>query len=165
MQTQEKERVRKNTSEKQNREIDKKTQMNIAFYSNQPSEVQSKHLEKLEKEWDIERVLELNASLLSLAGVLLSTRKKWWLLLPGFVTSFLAQHALQGWCPPLPLLRKLGFRTRAEIDQERFTLKTLRENAGGTKNLRKAWAGIRNDRTQHGLQLQGATRRKQRSHY
>ncbi|WP_407921819.1 hypothetical protein, partial [Corallococcus sp. AB049A] len=28
--------------------------------------------------------------------------------------SFLLQHGLQGWCPPLPLLRRLGLRTRGE---------------------------------------------------
>ena len=36
------------------------------------------------------------------------------------------QHALQGWCPPVPLFRRLGFRTEAEINQERYALKVLR---------------------------------------
>ncbi len=34
--------------------------------------------------------------------------------------------ALQGWCPPLPLLRRLGLRTAEEISQERNALKALR---------------------------------------
>jgi hypothetical protein len=36
------------------------------------------------------------------------------------------QHALQGWCPPLPLLRRLGVRTQQEIERERYALKALR---------------------------------------
>ena len=30
------------------------------------------------------------------------------------------------WCPPLPLVRRLGIRTLAEIEQERHALKALR---------------------------------------
>jgi len=33
---------------------------------------------------------------------------------------------LQGWCPPLPVLRRLGFRTAFEIDYDRYALKALR---------------------------------------
>ena len=36
---------------------------------------------------------------------------------------FLLQHALQGWCPPVPILRRQGFRTRHEIDAERQALR------------------------------------------
>ena len=49
-----------------------------------------------------------------------------WLALPGLVTLFLFQHAVQGWCPPVPILRRLGFRTVYEIEQERQALKALR---------------------------------------
>ena len=42
------------------------------------------------------------------------------------VGAFLLQHALQGWCPPLPLLRQLGVRTAEEINEERTALKTIR---------------------------------------
>jgi hypothetical protein len=33
---------------------------------------------------------------------------------------------LQGWCPPLPILRSLGVRTADEINEERYALKALR---------------------------------------
>jgi hypothetical protein len=46
------------------------------------------------------------------------------------VTAFLFQHAVQGWCPPLPILRRLGFRTASEIDTERYALKALRGDFG-----------------------------------
>ena len=35
-------------------------------------------------------------------------------------------HGLQGWCPPVPFLRRMGFRTASEIDYERYALKALR---------------------------------------
>ena len=47
-------------------------------------------------------------------------------LLPGLVGAFLLQHAIQGWCPPVPIFRRLGFRTAGEIDEERHTFKALR---------------------------------------
>jgi hypothetical protein len=36
------------------------------------------------------------------------------------------QHVLQGWCPPLPLFRRAGFRTCEEIQIERAALKAVR---------------------------------------
>ena len=34
-----------------------------------------------------------------------------WLWFSVGVLAFLAQHALQGWCPPMPVFRYLGTRT------------------------------------------------------
>jgi hypothetical protein len=48
------------------------------------------------------------------------------LLLPAAVFGFFAQHALQGWCPPIPVFRRLGVRTQREIERERYALKALR---------------------------------------
>lgn len=84
-------------------------------------------LAELDREWDIERRLEVNAALVGLAGVGLGAFvDKRWLLLPAAVSGFLLQHAVQGWCPPLPLLRRLGARTPDEINDERVALKALR---------------------------------------
>ena len=84
-------------------------------------------LEELDREWDIERAIEANAATLALTGVALGvTMDRRWLVLPALVSGFLLQHALQGWCPPVPVLRRMGFRTAAEIDRERFALKALR---------------------------------------
>ena len=80
----------------------------------------------------MERTLELNASLFALSGIVLaSVFNKKWLLFSGIVTSFLAQHAIQGWCPPLPLFRKMGIRTQKEIQTERHALLQLLERKGG----------------------------------
>lgn len=120
-------RVRKSSSEKQNREIDQQTLQHIRTYDNLSKAGISRRLKELDKEWDIEKTLEVNASSLALTGLLLGAFvNKRWYILPGVVTAFLLQHGLQGWCPPLPLFRKLGVRTRHEIDEERYALKVLR---------------------------------------
>src|SRR5262245_45692701 len=86
-----------------------------------------RRLAELDAEWDIERILETMAPSFTLTGLLLgATVNKKWLVLPALVNAFFLQHALQGWCPPLPILRRLGFRTVQEIEDERFALKALR---------------------------------------
>jgi hypothetical protein len=84
-------------------------------------------LAELEREWDIERTLEANAATLATVGAglaLFVDRKFAWV--PLVVGGFLLEHAVQGWCPPLPLFRRMGVRTQTEIDRERYALKALR---------------------------------------
>jgi hypothetical protein len=81
----------------------------------------------LRRESDVERLLEGNASTLVVAGsalALLVDRR--FALVPLVVGGFLLQHAVQGWCPPLGVLRRLGARTRQEIDRELIAAKALR---------------------------------------
>ncbi len=79
-------------------------------------------LAALDAEWDVERTVELNSAVLSLVGLALSLRDRRWLLLTAAVQGFFLQHALQGWCPPIPILRRLGVRTAQEIEGERCAL-------------------------------------------
>jgi hypothetical protein len=82
---------------------------------------------ELQREWDIERTLEANAASVSLIGLGLGFFvDRRFLLLPAAVAAFLLQHALQGWCPPLPFLRRMGIRTSAEIHNEIIALRILR---------------------------------------
>jgi len=75
----------------------------------------------------MERVLATNASVLALSGVAASALiSRRFLLVPAIVLSFLLQHSIQGWCPPLPLFRRLGVRTRQEVDAEKYALKAVR---------------------------------------
>jgi hypothetical protein len=107
--------------------IDKEARARIIGLRGAPPEELTARIDELEGESDIERVLEINASTLALVGVLLGgfvNRKL--LALPVVVLAFLLQHGIQGWCPPVPLLRKLGVRTRQEIDAERCALKAMR---------------------------------------
>ena len=81
----------------------------------------------LEREWDVERALTANAGSIVLASTLLAYFvDRRFLLLTTAVFSFLAQHALHGWCPPVPILRRFGLRTMREIERERFAIKALR---------------------------------------
>lgn len=122
----EKDRVRANTKPETQRKIDIKADVMIEFYRSQPRKVILQRIEELESEWDIERILEANASALALTGVLLGMfSSKKWLLLSGAVCGFLFQHAIQGWCPPVPALRKMGVRTLNEINHEKFALKAM----------------------------------------
>jgi hypothetical protein len=119
--------VRANTTPETLRSIDASIEEKILYYSNQPREIISRRIQQLEREWDIERWLETNASSLALTGLVLGlTKSRKYLLLTGTVLSFLLMHAVQGWCPPVPILRKMGVRTRSEIDREKFALKVLR---------------------------------------
>ncbi len=116
-----------------NTSIRRELASNVAYFSNH-RECIPKRLHELDREWDIERAIEANASALAFAGIALAVAyDRRWLVLPGLVSGFLFQHAIQGWCPPVPVLRKLGFRTAYEIEEERRALKALRgdfANAG-----------------------------------
>lgn len=119
-------RVPAHTASEVNRRIRHATEDRIAYFAEHPDEI-GERLDELDREWDIERTIEANASTLAFTGVTLgATLDKRWLALPALVTAFLFQHAIQGWCPPVPVLRRLGFRTADEINQERYALKALR---------------------------------------
>lgn len=120
-------RVPLHTSERYNEAIRQQTEENIArVCAGGPPSIE-RRLRELDQEWDIERSLEANASIVALAGLGLGAFvDRRFFFLPGLVFGFLLQHALQGWCPPVPVFRRLGFRTASEIDYERYALKALR---------------------------------------
>jgi hypothetical protein len=120
------ERVPAHTPASVNMRIEEEIARNVRRCAANPRMIEPR-LRELDREWDVERVLEANAASLAFAGVALgATADRRLLWLPALVTGFLLQHALQGWCPPLPILRRLGFRTADEIGRERMALKALR---------------------------------------
>lgn len=124
------ERVPNSTSSEVNRRIEAQIAECVRRHAEQPQAIDPR-LQNLDREWDTERTLEANASVLGFIGVVLGAFvSPWWLLIPAIVTAFLFQHAIQGWCPPIPILRRLGFRTEREIDIERNALKALRGDYG-----------------------------------
>ena len=132
-------RVPLHTDPRLNDRIQADIEKRVAYYSLHPERVDGR-LRQLDREWDIERAIEMNASALAFVGTALgATRSARWLTLPALVTGFLFQHAMQGWCPPVPVLRRLGFRTVYEIEQERRELLALRE--------RPPMASVRSRRT------------------
>lgn len=120
-------RVTANTAQATNNKIESKTYQNVLEVSQQGIPAINARLAALDREWDIERCLETGASSLTLIGLTLGTTvNRRWYALSATVMGFLLQHAVQGWCPPLPLLRRLGVRTADEINEERYALKALR---------------------------------------
>ena len=121
------ERVPSNTAEHINEQIRLRTEANVARFANAGRPAIDRRLEELDEEWDVERYVETMAPTFTLVGMglgLLVNRK--WFALPFVVQAFFLQHAIQGWCPPVPLLRRAGVRTAAEIETERNALKALR---------------------------------------
>lgn len=120
-------RVRESTATHINRQLDDEAARRVDEYSRKGVADISRRIQELDKEWDTERVLETNASALAFVGLFLGVIKdRRWFALPAVVLPFLFQHATQGWCPPLPVLRRLGVRTRKEINREKVALKALR---------------------------------------
>ncbi len=120
------ERVPKHTARSSNEQIRRQTEENVARHAADPGEIDCR-LAELDREWDIERTLEANAATVSLIGLAFgATVDRRFFIVPALVAGFLLQHAIQGWCPPIPFFRRRGFRTASEIDQERYALKALR---------------------------------------
>ncbi|HEX5752962.1 MAG TPA: DUF2892 domain-containing protein [Archangium sp.] len=127
-------RVRRHGPRKANEEILRELRERIDWYASRPQDEVERRLEELEREWDVERVLQANAAMLSLAGLVLGvTRERKWLWLPGVVAGFLLQHAVSGWCPPVEVLRRWKIRTREEIDAEKFALRVQRGDFRGVE--------------------------------
>jgi hypothetical protein len=124
--TLEDDRVRAVSSVDSNLRIDVQTAYNISRYKRQDKRIIARRIEELDREWDVERVLQVNGAVLTLTGLVLGlTVNKKWFLLPGIALPMLLQQGIQGWCPPLPLLRRLGLRTRLEINREKHALEPL----------------------------------------
>ncbi|WP_237212932.1 hypothetical protein [Falsiroseomonas oryziterrae] len=131
-------RIRRNTAEAVNRRIAEGTAHRVAFLAQHPDFI-DRRLRELDAEWDTERVLEANAATIALAGTLLGLMgDRRFLAVPVVVTGFLLQHALQGWCPPLPVIRRMGVRTAREIETERAALKAIRGDFAQLTGLRGA---------------------------
>jgi hypothetical protein len=125
-------RVTRHTARHVNAEICRLIEESVAQTAADGVAAINRRLAELDREWDIERTLEANAAIASLIGLTLgATVDRRWFLFPAMVAGFLLQHAVQGWCPPVPVFRRLGIRTQTEIDYERYALKVLRGDFQG----------------------------------
>jgi len=121
------ERVERHTAPAVQQRIRTRARQRVHRLAGAPPHELTRRIEQLEREWDIERWLETNAATVSLVGMALgSFVDRRWFALPAVVAGFLLQHAIQGWCPPLPVFRRLGVRTAAEIHDEIVELRRLR---------------------------------------
>jgi len=86
-------------------------------------EVISARIQQLEREWDLERVQDLNNTLYELNGTLLGKiLNKHFTELPVSTTMRLAQEAGNNWNPPASMFKSLGYRTKEEIEKEKSAL-------------------------------------------
>ncbi len=131
--------VRAVTPDEANRRIDEAIRTRVYQYAGGDRGAIDRRIDELAREWDIERYLETTAASFTVTGVALGAAKDVrWLILPGVVAAFLLQHAIQGWCPPAAVFRRLGVRTRQEIERERYAMKALRGDFDGRGTLQGA---------------------------
>ncbi len=129
-------RVADQTNTEMNARIRRQTEANVAYFGKGGPQSIGERLRELDREWDVERLLEANAATIALTGLCLgSLMHRRWFLLPAVVAGFLLQHAVQGWCPSIPVFRRLGMRTQTEIEQERYALKAMRGDFNTIKGV------------------------------
>lgn len=126
-------RVRKHTAHATNHRIDKDTRDHVQTTLRGGPAAIAARLDAIATEWDVDRALMANFAILGGAAFVTGitqyatsspfrAKRKGFLYLFGAQLGFLLLHATVGWCPPLPVLRRLGFRTAREIESERRTL-------------------------------------------
>jgi hypothetical protein len=119
-------RVMRNTAPSVNQRIADRASGRVSHYAAHPAEIDFR-LAELDREWDVERTLAAHCATAVLGGLAMGVFvDRRYLMLAALSAGLLMQHSLKGWCPPLPILRRLGLRTAAEIDHERYALKALR---------------------------------------
>lgn len=138
-------RIERHTSRKSLDRIHFTTLENVQKYSAH-SQMMSSRIEHLRKERDVERILETNATIFALITVLLTLFVHInWIYVTLVVLILLLVHSIVGWCPPLPVVRKLGKRTRHEIEEERHALKALRGDYINVTNAEEAYRSAEKD--------------------
>lgn len=144
-------RVEHSTDARLNDAIRARTDAEVVRLESASGESIAERLRELDEEWDVERLLQVNASTLVMLGVALGAKvDRRFLVLSAAVFTFFGQHALQSWCPPIPIFRRLGVRTHREIARERYALKALRgdfddlpaRDVGTGRRVRAALAAV-----------------------
>jgi hypothetical protein len=126
----ERDRVRDHTAGHVNARIDRETAERLRAAETAGPEALRRMIARIDREWDVDRALMANFAILGGAVFLGSVaaakrrRGRWspWHTLLSVQLTFLLAHAIAGWCPPLPVFRRLGFRTSKEIERERAEL-------------------------------------------
>ena len=106
--------------------VELKIQDNLNQYYHDQNKINERLLQ-LDSELDIETYMETECAALSIAGVILSlTKSKKWLILPLASSVLVLANVVRGNSRPFTFFRRLGFRTRGEIEKERYALKAIR---------------------------------------
>jgi len=126
-------RVRAHSSATATEAIDQATEARIERLKRNGGPMEAgRRLAELDREWDIDRAVMLAFAgagglsfSLGLSRVRPFKKANGWLYLFGAQLAFLGLHAAYGWCPPVALLRRLGFRTQKEIQAERELVEAI----------------------------------------
>ena len=104
---------------------------NVAFYKANPRGIQTR-LEELDEEWDVDKVLQVATGGASIASFWFSlTKTRLWSLVPAILGAGALHYGITGQSPAADLVRRLGFRTRDEIEGERIALLAVRGDFAG----------------------------------
>jgi hypothetical protein len=126
-------RVRQHTATHVNERIDALSRASVAARVEAGPEAIQRRLAELDQEWDVDRALMVNFAVAGGASFatglaryasspIWRPRKKGFLFFFGAQLGFLLLHGVVGWCPPVVVFRRLGFRTQREIEAERAAL-------------------------------------------
>ncbi len=127
-------RVEESTAPEINARIERTTEATLARAAATQNGLEQR-LRELNHEWEMERVLQTNFAIINVLSITLGALvARPWYLLSGVAAGFMAEHAFKGWCPPVPVFRRLGCRTAQEIEQERYALKALRGDFHGVES-------------------------------
>lgn len=120
--------IRNHTPAHVNADIDARTQADLATIGEDPHAIRQR-LWALDREWHLDRALLAVFSVVggytahrASTALRRGQRVSGWRALFWTQMGFLLHHAIRGWCPPVSVLRRIGFRTEKEISAERTAL-------------------------------------------
>lgn len=120
-------RVRYHTAGDVLRCIDDATKDQLKQHATLDARLISERLEALDRQWDTDRAIALEASGIGLAGLALGAFvRTGFLAIPALIGGALLVHAFSGRYPSLSVSRRMGVRTSREIAREKYALKALR---------------------------------------
>jgi hypothetical protein len=119
-------RARRHTARAVLRRIDDDTLDHLMDVAQVPERAHHR-LEALDREWDVDRVIEVEAATMGLVGLALGAFvRPAFLAMPATVGAAVFLFGTRGMYPLLPIFRRLGIRTAREIERERYAVKALR---------------------------------------
>ena len=104
-----------------------KLEARLACLADAGPQALSDRLDQLDREWSAGRMTKATIGVLIVTGLALTAlTNPWWLILPAVGAFFLLQYLVSRTSWLGLTFQELGFRSGADIDQEKFALRALR---------------------------------------